>query len=182
MTEYVTKQIAQIAKEKGFNEHCVRNIWGYDEYESFTEPTKQENWTTIRLNTPTYSQLIDWIFTFKNKIDYKEVKGTNGLIHEIAWVKFWYDLLINEMLDLKTWNVIDIINLAILNELILTWFNEIGYHIEPKLLISGMYECEIKSFDDENDKLNIEHIGFKVGNFAIARHFGILKTFSLLYT
>jgi hypothetical protein len=176
--EYVNKKIAEIAKEKGFNEPCIRNIWGNNNTVSFSDGlVQQDDWsiTNMRLNTPTYQQLIEWIFSHDKAGNVKDrhtfpSSYLTCLIENIEWLENWYNILIAELNEENKFVLNGFIGM------LSDWFeeNDVKLVILPK--IPTHYSCNIlhklnkKGFEYTNE--------FNTKQQAI--NAGILKCFELM--
>ena len=97
MNEYVSKRIAEIAKERGYKAKSfkfydksneINTHWNHKEVNNNDSPFKY-------YTAPTYQQLIEWIFKFDIPQDEYE---RQIIIQEL---EFWYNTLIPELCNVE---------------------------------------------------------------------------------
>lgn len=164
MNEYVSLEIAKIAKEKRFNTPC---LYSYSKEGVLIPPDEELNkFTNKRLSdddisAPTYQQLIEWIFEpciyNENELGYKE---------QMKYLEFWYNTLIAELQDNE-------FVLEAFVGILINWFEKNGYYIINSK-INGYYGYNFPY----KDTIIMNNIAYS--NKQQARHEGILKVFNLL--
>jgi hypothetical protein len=205
--EYVSKRIAEIAKEKGFN---INTIYYYSSDPEigltfqFGTHIFNHNTSIDKISKPTYQQLIEWIFKLANTIEC-------DLEDNIEWLEFWYNTLISELNKPKTGECFDCIHAyyvcTLLNGesigegirkdcplpnefilegfigMLLNWFEKNNYIISINNFNCwfGIYHKEEILNPTMIDEDGYKHIcSERTDNKQQAMHKGILKVFELL--
>jgi len=199
-TEYVSKEIALLAKERGFKEGTQGY---YDEGQLKQRDNDFINYRDITddlIACPSYQQLIEWLFN----CDYLTVSSrpyASIKEQEREWLEFWYNTLIPELIDIRytklplntqEFNIKNEFVLEGFTGMLLNWFekNHLYLLIEtcgsksdyPKYTYNLINLQDYKSsLNNKLENVELEYEELIKGNTKQqARHIGILKCFELI--